>query len=241
MNITKHRKVFINPEYKELAQFINSLPETFCESGKVLRNIRNEIRLIKTDNYSLVVKSYKVPNVINKIIYGGLRKSKAERAYRYAELLLSKGIGSPVPIAYITEKKRGLFYKSYFVSLFSECPHNYYDLFERNFERKSDILEAVATTTAKMHENKFLHNDYTGGNILFNDSKNPIPIEIIDLNRMSFREIDIEAGCKNFGKLRATEEMLEVMGKAYAKSRGYNEMKCISLIKLYNKSWKDEK
>ena len=238
MNFIKDRKIFINPHYKELSKFIQSLPDTFCKSGEVLRNIRNEVRLIKTENFKLVVKSYKTPNIINKIAYCGLRKSKAERAYEYANLLLSRGIGSPVPIAYITEKKSGLFYKSFFISLLSECPYNYYDLFENVFERKKDILESIAKTTAKMHENNFLHQDYTGGNILFNDNESIIPVELIDLNRMSFGKINIKTGCKNFGKLRATEEMLEIMAKTYAKVRGYNEEKCIALIKKHNSSWR---
>ena len=238
MEIAKNRKIFINPEYKELFQFIKSLPENFNNSGEVLRNIRNEIRLINVGSFKLVVKSYKVPNFINKIAYCGFRRSKAERAYEYAKLLLSKGIGSPVPIAYITEKKKGLFYKSYFVSLFSECQYNYYDLFEKVFERKKEILESIAKTTAQMHENNFLHQDYTGGNILFNDKESDIPIEIIDLNRMSFRKINIKTGCKNFGKLRATEDMLEIMAKEYALVRGYDEEQCVFLIKKFNTSWK---
>ena len=232
-----NRKIIINPQYKELSDFIQSLPDTFCKTGEVIRNIRNEIRVVKVENYKLVVKSYKVPGIVNKIAYGGLRKSKAERAYEYAMLLLSKGIGSPTPVAYITEKKNGLFDKSYFVSLFSECPYNYYNLLEMEFERKNEILESIAKTTAKMHENSFLHQDYTGGNILFDDKKSVIPVELIDLNRMSFRKIDITTGCKNFGKLCATEEMLEIMAKAYAEARGYNIEQCITLVKKYNPSW----
>ena len=236
-----NRTIFINPQYEELRKFIQSLPETFCASGEVIRNIRNEVRVIKTENYKLVVKSYKVPGFINKFVYGRLRKSKAERAYEYAMLLLSKGIGSPAPVAYITEKKKGLFYKSYFVSLFSECPYNYYNLLEMEFERKNEILGSIARTTAKMHENNFYHQDYTGGNILFDDKKSIIPVELIDLNRMSFHKINITAGCKNFGKLYATEEMLEIMAKAYANTRGYNEERCVSLVKKYNPSWKQER
>ncbi len=225
---------FINPRFKELTPFIKSLPETFANSGKVIRNIRNEIRLIRTGEYNLVVKSYQIPNIVNRIAYVSVRKSKAERAYLYAELLRSKGIGSPCPVAYILQKKNGLFYKSYFVSLLSDCHYNYYDLFEKSFERKHEILEAIGKTTAKMHENGFLHQDYTGGNILFDDRKEIIPIELIDLNRMSFRKIGIVTGCKNFSKLKATDEMLEIMGKAYAKTRGYHPEKCISLIKKFS-------
>jgi len=238
MDIINSRKFFINPDYINLSQFIKSLPDTFCKEGEIIRNIRNEMRLIKTEKHNLVVKSYKVPNFINKIAYCGLRKSKAERAYKYANLLLSKGISTPIPVAYITEKKNGLFYKSYFISLLSECPNNYYDLFEGDFERKHEILESIAKITAKMHENNFLHQDYTGGNILFNDGEKDISVELIDLNRMSFRKIDMKVGCKNFSKLRATENMLEIMAKEYAKVRGYDEELCFSLIKKHNISWK---
>lgn len=233
-------KVFINPKFKELNQFIHSLPDTFENQGEVIRKIRNEIRLIKTGRYELVVKSYKIPNALNKIIYGTLRKSKAERAYEYAELLLSRGIGSPTPVAYITERKNLLFNRSFFVSLRSECLYDYYNLFERDFERIESILRAVGKTTAQMHKNNFFHDDYTGGNILFNDSKEEIHIELIDLNRMSFKKIDIKQGCKNFEKLRATKKMLEIMGEAYAKERGYDKNKCISLIMEHNQSWKNE-
>ena len=240
MDIIKNREIVINPQYSELSKFIQALPDTFSVTGEVIRKMRNEIRFIKTGNYKLVVKSYKVPNIVNKIVYCGLRKSKAERAYEYAMLLLSRGIGSPAPVAYITEKKNGLFYKSYFVSLFSDCPYNYYNLLERVFDRKKEILESIAITTAKMHENNFFHQDYTGGNILFDDKKSVIPVELIDLNRMSFHKNNIKTGCKNFSKLRATEEMLEIMAKAYSKARGYDEEQCISLIKKYNTSWKQE-
>ena len=233
-------KFFINRKFKELTQFIHSLPDTFANQGEVIRNIRNEIRLIKTGDYSLVVKSYKTPNLFNRIIYGTFRKSKAERAYKYAELFLSKGIGSPTPVAYITERRNTLFTRSFYISLLSECPYTYYDLFEKEFDHKNDILKAIAETTAQMHKNGFLHNDYTGGNILFDDKNGEVSVEIIDLNRMSFKKIDESLGCKNFGKLRATEQMLEIMAEAYAKARGYEKNKCINLMKEYNKSWKNE-
>ncbi len=233
-------KFFINPQFEELNSFIHSLPESFANQGVVVRKVRNEIRRIKCGQFELVVKSYKVPNFINKIIYGSLRKSKAERAYDYAQLLLSRGIGSPTPVAYITERHSCLFRRSYFISLLSACPYNYYDLFEKAFEREEEILVAIAKTTAKMHENGFLHLDYTGGNILFDDREETIPVELIDLNRMSFKKIGMVEGCKNFGKLRATEKMLETMGGAYAEARGYDKKECITLIKEFNSTWKKE-
>ena len=38
-----------------------------------------------------------------------------------------------------------------------------------DFAERKKHLEAVAVTTAQMHENGFLHKDYSGGNILLTE------------------------------------------------------------------------
>ena len=48
---------------------------------------------------------------------------------------------------------------------------------------------------------------------------------------MSFGEIDIKKGCKNFERLDGDAKMLTIMGKEYAAARGFNEEECIALIK----------
>lgn len=237
MNFMRSYKKRISPEYKELEPFIQELPVMFHKGGTVIYKGRNELRLFKSNGYDLVVKSYKKCNLINQIVYGLFRRSKAERAYLYARKLLDAGIKSPEPVAFLTESNGLLLKKGFFISLRSECPYQYHDLNKYTFDRREDILQAIAVATANMHENGFLHKDYSGGNILFNDRKETIQIEIIDLNRMSFSEIDMKKGCRNFERLAASEDTLEILGKTYAKERGFNETECISLIKKYNASW----
>ena len=238
MNNSNKYRIQINPEYKELEAFINSIPDIFNNEGDIIHKGRNEIRLFKTEKCNLVVKSYKKPNMINKAIYELFRSSKAERSYCYAQKLLDAGIGSPKPVAFITEKNGLLFNKSFFVSIQSECPYDYYDLNKQSFARRIDILKAIALITAQMHKNGFLHKDYSGGNILFDDREELIKTEIIDLNRMEFGKIGMKKGCKNFERLVATEETLEILGEAYAKYRNFDQKECISLIKKHNISWK---
>lgn len=235
-NFINTKRTYINPSYSQLANFIINLPKEFDKSGSTIYRGRNELKKYDIDNLHLIVKSYKKPHFINRIIYGLFRKSKAERAYINAEKLLQKGIGTPIPIGYITIGNCFLFNKSYFVSLESTCPYLYNDLNKQHFKRKEDILKAIATTTALLHKNGFLHKDYSGGNILFDDREENIKIEIIDLNRMRFTNVDIQAGCKNFERLVVSPETVEILGAKYAEIRKYNKNDCISLIKKYNHS-----
>ncbi|MAP53765.1 MAG: Kdo domain containing protein, partial [Altibacter sp.] len=65
---------------------------------------RNTIKLFNLDELTVNVKSFKRPNLINRIAYRYFRKSKAERSYTYANTLLEKGIGTPQPIAYFENR-----------------------------------------------------------------------------------------------------------------------------------------
>jgi Glycosyltransferases, probably involved in cell wall biogenesis len=233
-NIINKRTVFINPQYKETTNLMLRLRERFDKEGKTIYKGRNELKEFNIGAHSFIIKSYKRPNLINQIAYGIFRQSKAERAYLYAEELLKIGVGSPTPVGFFTERKWFLFNKSYFVSLKSECPYTYNDLNNCNLSlSKNSILKAIGKVTAILHNNNFLHKDYSGGNILFDEKGERI--EIIDLNRMYKGKIDIENGCKNFERLSATPEMLEIMGREYAINRGFDEIKCLELIKHYNK------
>lgn len=223
----------VNPDYLELTSFIYNLPEKFATEGEYIYQGRNELKKFNCCGHELIVKSYRYPIFINRIVYGLLRASKAERSYDYAHKFLNAGIGSPSPIGFITERSKGLLGKSYFVSLKSACDKQYTDFKKQEFKNHTEILEAIGRTTAIMHENGFLHKDYSAGNILFRDEV-PVPIEIIDLNRMRFQPIDLKTGCKNFERLPGTPEMFEVMGRAYARQRKMDEKECISLINKFH-------
>lgn len=235
-NFINIKKIRLNSEYKFLMNFLLNLPNIFCHEGEVVYKGRNELRKFRIEGISLIVKSYRKPHLLNRIIYGMYRKSKAERAYLNANKLLKSNIGTPLPIGFITIGKNFLFDKSYFVSLESTCPYKFNDLSQFNFLRSNEIFEAIAATTAVLHENNFLHKDYSGGNILFDDRDKEIKVEIIDLNRMQFTKIGINIGCKNFERLATSPENLEIMGSKYAEIRNYNKRQCIELIKRYNHS-----
>lgn len=227
------QKTIIHSDFEQLSPFIQNLPNHFDQEGTVIHKGRNELRLFEVNGYHLVVKSYKLPHIINQIIYGFLRPSKAERAYLYALKLLKAGFSTPKPVGYVTCHQGILLGKSYSVTLKSDLPYTYKDFSNQTFGRQDEILKSIALYTAHLHEAGFLHKDYSAGNILFDDRPNEIPIEIIDLNRIIFRKIKMQKGCKNFERLPGSDDMLNIMGTTYAKARGYDPETCIKLIKKY--------
>lgn len=216
------------------------LPDTFIDQGKTLFGGRNEIKVVSVNDTELNVKSFKVPNLINKVIYGNFRLSKARRSFEYANILQEKGINTPAPIGYIEEKKMFCFNRSFYV-----CIHESFDGLMREFkygtlEGREHLLTQFAQFTADMHEKEVLHQDYSPGNILYKKIDNNFIFYLVDLNRMYFGKVSLEEGCKNFRRLWGNNEMIEYIATEYAKARHFDVTKCVELVLFYHKEfWKE--
>ena len=225
---------YVHKDYLSLSSFIQSLPSRFDQGeGKVIYKGRNELREFHYEGKVLVVKSFCKPHLINRLVYGLFRSSKAQRSFEYAELFLGAGILTPQPIGYYTERLGFLLTRSYYVCLKSECPYTYRDFKKHDFPRSKEILKAIAETTARMHEKGYWHKDYSAGNILFRDDRKQIEIEVIDLNRMAFGPIDREKGCQNFERLPSSNEQLTIIAETYAQIRGFDPKICFQLMRKY--------
>lgn len=220
----------VQKDYEPLREWVEQLPELFeREEGELLYRGRNELRRFDVNGLSLVVKSFKIPHLINRMVYGFLRPSKAQRSYEYAQLLQREGFGTPAPVAWLTESNGGLLGHSYYVSLQSGCPYTYAVLMDGNHPEQERYLKAIGRFTARLHEKGMIHKDYSIGNLLLKDNGTDIQIELIDLNRIRFRKhIGVEEGCRNLfdGRLPATRRMRETMGDAYAQARGFDLQEC---------------
>ena len=226
------RRVFVGDDFQDLSSFVRVLPVHFENGGTLIYEGRNKLKEFEIHGRKLIVKSYQLPHLINRVVYNSFRASKARRSYQYAQMLRKAGIGSPAPVGFYSTGTWLLFGRSYFVSLKSECPYTYRNLLEETFTGdKEKVLRAIARTTAALHENGFLHKDYSGGNILFRETDKGIEVEIIDLNRMRFGKVDIETGCKNFERLPGTHEMFVILADEYAKVRRFDADRCLELIK----------
>ena len=111
-----NERIHIHPNYWMYRKFIEAVPKGQYEREKTFCNHRNTVEWAKWGNLDVVIKQYKRPTWANCIIYSCLRKTKARRAYEYAEELLKRGFDTARPIAYIERKKWGIFHTGYFIS-----------------------------------------------------------------------------------------------------------------------------
>ena len=235
------RHLTVAKEFLGDKDFFLALPAIFKTSrGEVIYKRRNEIRRIAVGGREYVVKSFHKPNLLNRIVYGFLRPSKARRSFEYSLLLQERGIGVPIPVAYYSERTLGLFFgRSYHVSLLSKLPYTYNDILAGRLsaEDEHDFLVAIGRTTGRLHNAGMVHLDYSRGNLLLGrDDKGLAQVELIDLNRLRFHEISIDEGCQNFAeRLPATESQRRLMAEAYAEERGFDAEVCYQLLQKYNK------
>lgn len=222
-NLLYHKSLVMADGFQAYDGFCRALPAIYRTGlGKIIYNRRNQLREIEYGGHTFVVKSYQIPHLINRLVYGFLRPSKARRSYEYAEMLVHQGFGSPQPVAYYTERFLGLFFgRSYFVSLKSECPYTYEDVMNHRIEREDEVLQAIGQTTARLHNAGMIHMDYSRGNILIGfNAEGDVKIELIDLNRIRFRKISVKEGLANlFERLPADERQHSIMEKAYLEAR----------------------
>lgn len=183
-------KTILNPRYREQADFIEALtrPGFFSENGITLHDGRNTIKSFSTSNGPIAVKRYGHLSLFNRLIYGKLRPSKAERAYRHAIRLRRLGIDSPEEVAVVEIRRYGLLEDSYFVAVQSDYkPLRSVTELDTQCPEVAAILDALSEFFFEMHEIGVLHKDLNIGNILYKETANgKYVFQVIDTNRMQF-------------------------------------------------------
>lgn len=229
------KTVVYNKEDDSLKELVESIPERIERGDATLiYKGRNELWQMTYKGKEYVVKSFCIPHILNRIIYGFFRSSKAQRSYEYAQHLLREGIHTPYPVGYYTVRRGFLFSESYYVCEKSDCPYVYAHLLNGDVEPTENILRAIARTTALMHEKGMLHKDYSHGNILFKEAESgKVLVDIIDLNRIRFMTVGLKTGCKNFERLPGTRQMYEVFADEYASVRGFDKKECLNYFLAY--------
>lgn len=179
---------------------------------------RNSIKLFDLNEEQINIKSFKVPNVINQVVYNFFRKSKAQRSFEYASKLLSLGIGTPKPIAFYEYPTIFLFKKSFYISKHVNCDLTYREL-TTNLEYPDSeiIIRAFTRFTYNLHENGVNFLDHSPGNTLITKTKDSYDFSIVDLNRMKFGKMDFNTRITNFAKLTIHKSIIEIMSDEYAK------------------------
>ena len=214
-------KYQLNEELNIFKDFLLNIRLYFKNNTQTIHKARNELKIITFDQLSTVVKSFKVPHIINKIAYSFFRDSKAKKSYDYS---LKIGDFTPSPIGYIEFYKNGLINESYFIS--EEFKYDFTirePLLEEDFEDRNEVFKAFARFTLELHNANIFHNDYSPGNILIKKENAGFTFKIVDINRMKFFDLDEETRAQNFSKLWASDSVLEVMANEYAKHHKCSE------------------
>ena len=82
-------KLVVCPDYNHLTDWIKEIPSFFSTRGETIYKSRNELKVFDTDCGKIVVKSFRIPHIINRFAYSFPRVSKAERSYVYSlEIML---------------------------------------------------------------------------------------------------------------------------------------------------------
>jgi hypothetical protein len=236
----KKIKYNVAPEYSELAPWICRLPVDFADSGETIFKSRNEVKIFTIGNFVVNVKSFKIPNFINRFVYVYFRGSKAARSYRYARKFLSLGIATPPAIGYLECIEGGTLKESYYISIHFKNEFTLREVLNYQVADHDAILRQwVRFTYEKLHLNNIFHLDYSPGNTLIRRKDNTYDFQIVDLNRMRFGRINFEKGLCNFRQLDTDRQTLELLATEYAslchKDIG-NAMKALIGFDLKNKA-----
>ena len=231
-------KYKINNLYDYFESFILNIRNDFRENSKSIHKARNELKIITYQNEDLVVKSFKVPNLIRRLFYTFFRDTKAKKSYDYS---LRIGKFTPEPIAYIEYYQHNLLSDSYFIAKKFEYDFTIREpLLDAGFIDRNIIFEAFAKFTFELHEKGILHKDYSPGNILIRKEPKGYLFKIVDINRMQFKTLSLEERLKNFNKLWAKDEDLTVMVTQYAALLNEDKHRCKMLAIAYNQKHKNK-
>lgn len=205
----------LNDAYPSFKDFVFNIKSYFQINTSTIHKARNELKIINHNKLDTVVKSFKKPNIVNQVAYTFFRDSKAKKSYLNS--LKLKNL-TPSPIAYIEFYTNGLINESYFISERFNYDFTIREpLLDDGFEDKEEILRAFARFTLELHDAQIFHDDYSPGNILIKKENSSFSFKVVDINRMKFFDLDEEARAKNFSKLWARNDELEIIADEYTK------------------------
>ena len=228
-------KIIIAKKYTQFKAHLTTHIDAFETSGVQFGDPgRNTIKLFDLEGQKINIKSFKVPNLINQVVYNFFRKSKAQRSFEYATKLLNLGIGTPTPIAFYERPTVCLFKRSYYISEHLDCDLTYRELTTNlDYPDSETIIRAFTRFTYQLHEKGVNFLDHSPGNTLITKTGDSYRFSIVDLNRMKFGDMDFNTRIINFAKLTIHKSIIEIMSDEYAKL--INE----DYDKVFNLMWKE--
>lgn len=208
-------KVSVAKPYNE--HQIIELIDSYDNEGETFWKKRNTIKIFTVGEEEWNIKSFKIPHLINRVVYKYFRKSKAKRSFEHAQELLKRDILTPKPIAYVEYFNSIGIGNSFYASENLHYDFTFNELFDKNYPDRENILIQFTEFTFKLHEMGIHHFDHSRGNTLIIEKDNKqYDFYLIDLNRMVFEEMDYDKRIKNFDRLSLSSDMIVIISKKYA-------------------------
>ncbi len=232
-------KYQLNKNYENIENLLLNIKKHFQENSDTIHKARNELKVIKYQDLQTVVKAFKIPNIINQIVYAYFRDSKAKKSYENAVKLRELEVNTPEPIGYIEFYRTFLFKESFFIAKKFDYEFTIREpLRNKTLENRIDIIKAFVLFTYDLHKKGVYHKDYSAGNILVAKKDDIWEFSVVDINRMEFKPINLELGLDNFAKLWLDDDNLDLIAKEYAKLSNVEENIAIRILKESDKKLK---
>lgn len=231
------RQLVLDEDYADLREFLASLPETFQTTGDVLHAGRNTLRRYVVNGKTVVVKRFKRPNLVQRLAYTFFEPSKAERAFRFAGELRSRGFDTPHEVGFLELKRGALLCDSYFVCLWSADASLFHYLQRADFDRR--VATALGQYLAQLHERGVLHGDLNLGNILYRPlADGTYHFSLIDTNRSHFHQPSKEECLQNLLRMTYDRPLMAFVVAEYARARGWNaEVTTDDVLRRLQRFW----
>ncbi len=224
-------KIILNPKYEHLRAYLTEIEDHFEHEGREIFRDRNVIRTLKVDDLVLVVKRYAPLSLRGQLANKFFRTPKGKKAYFHPLEMRERGFDSPEPVAFVKVKHGWKAMTTYFVSLQSALRYSLSDVVTFNTEEREAITRAFARFAARLHEDGFLHRDFSASNILFDNVGGRYRFQLIDTNSMKIgRAVSIEKGCKNLAQLIVGDDFFDLLATEYAAARHADPSMCQALI-----------
>lgn len=219
--------------------FLEQIRSKFEETAYGAYKGRNAIKVLSFLGQEIVVKSFRIPHMINKFAYTFFRDSKAKKSYDNSLKIIDF---VPEPLAYAEFFRFGLLYDSYFLCRDFKYDFTIREVFlDYEFPDRENIFAAFAAFTYALHEEGIEHLDYSPGNILIKKEKDTYMIKTIDVNRMRFGHLSRQKRLENFSKLWACDEDIMAIATFYAQKMQMDEEEAIQIALHASQKHKEKK
>lgn len=216
-------KIFVSPwapDVEPLAHEVaaNGLP---ADSTMIYNGRRNKVVKLNRENRDINIKAFRVPNIVNRIVYGTFRFGKARRSYEHALRLRNLGFNTPEPLAYIELSKGPLFGRSYYICQQLEGFRDMRSLEGHDISSLIQLADCLGLLIARLHDAGIWMKDFSQGNLLYRPvAKGRFEFFLIDINRMEFDVTDRKKLMKNFDTITDDDKFLTLLSMAYAQHTG---------------------